>query len=331
MGSAQERFAEYQKLKEQGRELLEAAALERARQMLDQARVTLDDLVRQEQTEVSGYLERASHALVEKNLALGDSFLKEENFELAREHFKLANDFAYSSQDRDEAQIRLGHLDQKEAPHETLEELAAKLRKTPDSPELIDEYATTLALEGYLPEAIRQFEKLSALTPENGEAHYRLGNAYFDARRYDDARRAYERAFDLGFEDKAELFYREGALVFHEKGDHPSAKKQYRKALEANPDHIDAIKGLAHLNVLEENSREAIELLDRAKQLDPEDEEARENIVDLYRQMNRYDEALLECARAVEQVPDPEAKERFRALRDEVELEREERQSDRAD
>jgi len=303
MSSPADHIIEYVRLKTQGSERLSVNALEDARQAIDQAREILENLYQAEHEEILDLLSKASHELCQKYLGLGDACVKESNLDQAKEHFKTAQNVASARQDREDAEIRLGQIDQREAPSESLEGLLKKLKDNPESPVALYDFATILALEGYLPEAIQNLQRLTEMTPGDGDVYYRLGNACFDARRYDEAAAAYEKALSIGFEDKAEIHYRQGRLVFHQHADHSMARRQFRRALDENPKHLDTLRGLGHLNELEENDEDAIQLFLRAVEIDPGDMEVRIKIVELYRRLGQFEAATEACKAALKADP----------------------------
>lgn len=312
--------------KRKGESLLDAGAYEQAKAALEQAKESLDKLYASFNDGIAAALLAAKRRIVEKNLALGDSHRAEGNEEAAREAYKIALDLA-DSRDRDEVLIRLGQIDQKEAPSENLEKLGQRVADNPDSAEAIYDFATELAMEGYLPEAIRYFERLVQLTPDDADVYYRLGNAHLDSKRLEDAESAYNRALELSFEDPAEIHYRLGWVEMEGRASTVEARKRFLKALELKPDHLESLKELAHLAQVDEDYEQAIEYLKTALKYDPEDAAACSELGDLYEAQGKLREAQEYWKKTIDLEPDGDAAEYAREKLAEVEEEQAERDS----
>ena len=307
--------------KRKGEQLLSAGAFEQAKMTLEKAREALDELYDSFNGSLQSSLAEAKRRIVEKNLALGDTYRAEQNEDAARECYKIALDLA-ESRDRDEVLIRLGQIDQREAPSENLEKLGQKVADNPDSAEAIYDFATELAMEGYLPEAIRYFERLVQLTPEDADVYYRMGNAFLDSKRLEEAERQYKKALDLKFEDPAEIHYRLGWVEMEGRASTVEARKRFLKALELKPDHLESLKELAHLAQVDEDYEQAIEYLKTALKYDAEDAAACSELGDLYEAQGKLTEAQQYWTKTIELEPDGDAAEYAREKLAEVEEER---------
>ena len=89
------------------------------------------------------------------------------------------------------------------------------------------------ALEGRLSEAAHAFEQAIALDPENGNAHYALGNVYAEMGRWADAVNAYYKAVSLNKEDVEALNNLGVALAT--RGQHVQAVAAFRRAIKVYP------------------------------------------------------------------------------------------------
>jgi tetratricopeptide (TPR) repeat protein len=306
--SWEETLQDVEERKRKGESLLSAGAYEEAKQALEGAKEALEKFYASFNDSLVASLTEARTRIVEKNLALGDTHKAEGNHELANERYKIALDLA-SDRDRDEVLIRLGQLEQREAPSENLERLGQKVADNPDSAEAIYDFATELAMEGYLPEAIRYFEKLAQMTPDDADVFYRLGNAYLDTKRLPEAETAYSKALELSFEDPAEIHYRLGWVEMEGRASTTEARKRFLKALEIRPDHLECLKELAHLAQVDENYEEAIDYLKTALKYDSEDAQVCSELGDLYEAQGKLTEAQQYWTKTIELEPDGDAAE----------------------
>jgi tetratricopeptide (TPR) repeat protein len=318
-----EKLHELDSKKAHGLDLLEKGAFEQAKRVLGEAKDLLDGWYRDQNEAIVEGLDRARARIVEKNLSMGDSSWAEGNLDAARECYKICLDLASGARERDEVLIKLGQIDQKEAPSENLEKLGQRASDNPESAEALYDFACELGMEGYLPEAIRSFEKLTRLTPDDGDVYYRLGNALLDSDRLEEARTAYERAIALEFEDKAEIHYRLGLVELAGRASHVEAKKHFKKALETRADHLECWKQLASLNRQEENYETAMECLEKALQHDPEDASTCTELGDLSESLGRKEQAVKWWTKAVEVDPEGDAAEYARERLGEVQVEEE--------
>jgi len=318
-----EDLADVETKRDQGERLLTAGAYEKARPILEMALETLEKCYKTQREVLTAKIDQARACIVEKNMQLGDTYWAEGNMEMARECYQVSLDLARSPRERDEVHIKLGQIDQKEAPSENLDRLGQKTQDQPDSPEALYDFATELAMERYLPEAIRYFQKLVEMTPDDADVYYRLGNALFDSQRWDEARAAYEKALSLEFDDKAEIHYRLGCLDLDGIPNPYEAKKQFRRALEIRADHVECLKRMARLNKLEESFEGAIECLHNALKYEPDDAGMWLELGDLYENLGRHEKSKEFWTKAIEVDPDGDAADYAREKLDRLELERE--------
>ncbi|HEX8286009.1 MAG TPA: tetratricopeptide repeat protein [Pyrinomonadaceae bacterium] len=90
-----------------------------------------------------------------------------------------------------------------------------------------------LALDGRLSEAAEAFERVVALDPANGNAHYALGNVYAEMGRWTDAIRAYHLALSLNKDDVEALNNLGVALGM--RGQHVQAAAAFERAVKIYP------------------------------------------------------------------------------------------------
>ncbi len=154
-----------------------------------------------------------------------------------------------------------------------------------DRTDFLARYDEAMALlgRGKVDDAIRLFEELSRRDPRNPSLFLQWGQALILAHRLPAARRVYERlvaidpAFGLGW-------YRLGQ-VRDNLGDLSGAEAAYRRAIEVDPLAVDPRKALASLLADRGRVREAIDLLEKARDLAPDDEAIRRDLERFWRRL----------------------------------------------
>ncbi len=291
----------YLEAKYEGDRLLEKGELEDANLRLQEAMEGLDRIYRREHDETFKLLSACWSQLVEKNLALGDAQLEDENVAQAREHYQIALDLAQTKEAKDEIRIKLGQTGPEKATT-GLARFFEEVQASPQNPEALYNFATELALEGFYPEAVTYFEKLVEATPDDPETMLRLANALADCERYADAERAYVRARELGCEE-AEIEFWMGKLQMA-RGDHPAAARHMLRTLELQADHLEAHRSLAHMRAVDGDYEKAIFSFGELLKLDPEDSEAYFELGELHEIRDEMEKARACWQKAVEVEPD---------------------------
>jgi tetratricopeptide (TPR) repeat protein len=118
--------------------------------------------------------------------------------------------------------------------------------------------------EEELKAAIERASKDVQASPTSYRAHFKLANAYADARNEE------------------------------------NAKTHYERALELNPKYIEALVNLGTLYSDLEQPGEAIQYFEKALGLNPDDCKARSNLGNAYYALERYPDAMYEYERAIE-------------------------------
>lgn len=120
---------------------------------------------------------------------------------------------------------------------EKAEQLFKKvIEENPRDGNSYDLYASYLEREGRLGEAIENYEKAYQYNPENRGIAFRLGNAYFEAKRYRDAIELFEKAkeaFDKDIEIREKL-----AESYAKVGEYRNAIEEYELIIEQVPKHV---------------------------------------------------------------------------------------------
>jgi tetratricopeptide (TPR) repeat protein len=184
--------------------------------------------------------------------------------------------------------------------------------------------------QGQYTEAVTSLNKSIEIRP-NLEAFNNLGNAYFQLRRFSDAATAFQRGLNLDDSDWL-LWGNLGDSLFWS-GQHSQSVNAYEKAieragrrLEVNPRDTTVLAFLADYNAMSRHSQKAVEQIEKALALAPEDGEVRLRAAIVYNQLSDDEKCLASLAKAaslgysvkaIEDTPDFDhlhGNRRFRAL-----------------
>jgi tetratricopeptide (TPR) repeat protein len=116
--------------------------------------------------------------------------------------------------------------------------------------------------------AIEFLKKASELQPENQDVLVNLGNANFDAGRYEEAEKVYTQVLAKKPEDadiRADLAL---SFVFRDKPDYDRAIKEFNTVLETNPTHVLALQNLTVAYTKKSDSAAANATLAKLEQVD---------------------------------------------------------------
>lgn len=167
--------------------------------------------------------------------------------------------------------------------------------------------AQVLDTMGELQQAIALLEDLVARFPEAIAAHQGLGDFLRRDNRHQDAVDAYSRAIELmeaqGLSGEWPLWF--ARAVAHERNDQwPEAEADFRRALVYAPDQPLVLNYLGYSLVeRRENLDEALEMIERAVEGDPDSGYIVDSLAWALFRLGRYDEALPHMERAVELMP----------------------------
>ncbi len=116
-------------------------------------------------------------------------------------------------------------------------------------------------------EAIDEFKHAITLKPNYAEAHYHLGNAYFNLHRYEES------------------------LV------------SYKQAVKLKPKYVDAQFSLGILSSMLSNNNDAIKAFKQVIKLQPNNSKAAFSLGNVYYELEKYDEAVEAYKQAVKSSP----------------------------
>ncbi len=179
---------------------------------------------------------------------------------------------------------------------------AARTESASDSPQLI---AAPIANPGSL-RAVEQAKEYVRSNPENAEAHYRLGTAYFDAFMYEDAVKANIKAIRIN-PDHAEAHNSLG--VAHGKlNKYHEAIVDFQQAVRIRPEYAEAHNNMGLVFETLDRSDAAIKAYNQAIEIDNEYFAAHYNLGNLYLMKGDFSRAITPLKTAARLRPEEQYK-----------------------
>ena len=230
-------------------------------------------------------------------------------FEEAEPHLRHA--IALNPQEKN-AHFNLGNVLYEQGRYEEAVGVArVAVEQRPDFAEAHTTLGMTFAALGRFEEAEPHLRRAIALQPNEATAHSNMGIVLFYLGRSDEALQHFDQALSLdptleearanrelaqtavlrpASSQTAERYFLMGAAA--EENSQPEAEEYYMRAVEIDPHHTKAIRGLAHLRVEQQRYDEALKLFQRLIDIDPSDAVAHGNRGIVFSYLGRYDEAL---------------------------------------
>ncbi len=124
-------------------------------------------------------------------------------------------------------------------------------------------------------EALSLFGEVAAKIPFYGEVYLLMGDIQLQRGFYHEAAQCFERAGEYGFLDGAtrRLVLEKTAAAYYNARDYARARESAQAALKGNLGSLDALLFLSALDIREEKFESALELLERARKIDPDNPE----------------------------------------------------------
>ncbi len=213
----------------------------------------------------------------------------------------------------------------------------ALLNENPNDAKVRAEYANALSAAGRFDDAVQQFnylvsnrgtrdqnllglaealyrakrytEALAVIDaylqrePNNGYAYRLKGLIYSEQRRLNEAVAAFQKAIEINPQDVDAKLFLAHAYAMNE-GTFPEAVNAYRQVLEAQPDNIEVRAELARIYSEANNHGEAIQQYRALLQQHPKEVKIRADLVRALVKAEKYPEAIQECEELVKTEPD---------------------------
>jgi len=146
------------------------------------------------------------------------------------------------------------------------------------------------------------FRRTLAVTGDNFEVYFGLGNYYLGAVRLDDAVANYERAYQMNPND-LQLLHNLGVAWFR-KGNYEQAVSYYQSAIRIKPGQPENHSALGDAFIRLKKPDEAIAEYQEALRLKPADWVVHTSLGEIFEEQKRYPEAIAEFTQALRLEPD---------------------------
>jgi tetratricopeptide (TPR) repeat protein len=156
--------------------------------------------------------------------------------------------------------------------------------------------------QGHIDAVIDHARRALALQPDNPVALQTLGNALYDAQRFDEAIGIYHQG--LAVQPNSAGIYNNLGNALHAAGKLEEAAEAYRHAVTLRPDAAELHANLGHILCLLERIDEAVECYRRAIAIDPNDADIRTVLGTLLRPRKEFEEACEHYRHALRLRPD---------------------------
>jgi tetratricopeptide (TPR) repeat protein len=142
------------------------------------------------------------------------------------------------------------------------------------------------------------YQKAINLAPNHIEAHFKMGLAYHNSKKYDKAILCYQKCIDID-PNHAEAHYNMG-VNYDRLKEYNEAILCCQKAVAINPNHAQAHIGMgnAYLDLKEYN--ESILCYQKAVAIDPKNAAAHYNMGNAYGKLKNYTQAILCCQKCID-------------------------------
>jgi tetratricopeptide (TPR) repeat protein len=175
------------------------------------------------------------------------------------------------------------------------------LELDPDNADALFELATLLRVLRRFEEALPLLNRLQQLTPDDLQVVADIGRCFSGLRRFDEAEAMLRRALN-GLDD-ANTRYDLG-LVLDRTGRPTEAVAEYRRALERNPTHRDALNNLGVMLARGGRLSESVQLFERLVEADPANPDAHSNLGALLLSSAQPERAAVEFRAALDIDPE---------------------------
>ena len=140
----------------------------------------------------------------------------------------------------------------------------------PNTAHLWNEWGLTLVQSGDIDGGIAKMLQAQALDPEFDQTYQYLGEAYFQAKRYDEAEEALRRAAALN--DNVLGVHSMLGFIYFERGDLPAALRENLRAVEIVPNDVASRRNLAQIYWDLGETQKALEQVDAAIRVAPDNQ-----------------------------------------------------------
>ncbi len=144
--------------------------------------------------------------------------------------------------------------------------------------------------QGNIANAIKEYEAVLLLDPNNAEAHNNLGVIYREQNELDRAAEHYQ--FVVSLNPGMEEAHNNLGVIYYIKGNFREAGAEYRKALELNPGNLKSLINVGLVYKSQGQTQKAIEVMEDVLKEDTFQTEAHYNLAILYEEMGHQEMAV---------------------------------------
>ncbi len=142
---------------------------------------------------------------------------------------------------------------------------------------------------GKIENAIKEYEAVLVLDPNNAEAHNNLGVIFREKNELDKAAKHYQ--FVVSLNPAMEEAHNNLGVIYYLKGNFREAGAEYRKALELNPGNLKSLINIGLVYKSQGLTQKAIEIMEDVLTEDTFQTEAHYNLAILYEEMGHQEMA----------------------------------------
>jgi tetratricopeptide (TPR) repeat protein len=193
-------------------------------------------------------------------------------------------------------------------PDKAMAEAEAAIKTYPKDQDLAILHATLLGERGHVDEAVAELQTFLTQRPIDRAIHISIAQIYLQAKRFDDAEQAIQKALDLSPnpEDREYALFVQGS-IFERQKKYDQAEQTFKKVLSVDPLNASASNYLGYM-LADRGVRleESVKYIQKALELEPKNGAYLDSLGWAYFKMGRYDlaEAPLEdAARLIQNDP----------------------------
>ncbi|MCH8955142.1 CHAT domain-containing protein [candidate division KSB1 bacterium] len=176
---------------------------------------------------------------------------------------------------------------------EAIPELQRLIQEDPQLSNAYRSLAEAYIYQGDFEAAKDYFESLRQKNSQNAYLYYALGRIAFAQNNLNSAITKLKKAIELQ-PDYAEPYGLRGGLpeIYHAKKDLDTGAQYFRDLIKANPENACGYYGLARIHIKKYELQEALDILSKAVELDPELTLAHQSMIFLLFRLSKYDDVL---------------------------------------
>jgi len=176
---------------------------------------------------------------------------------------------------------------------EAIPELQRLIQEDPQLSNVYRSLAEAYIYQGDFEAAQGYFESLRQKNPQNAYLYYALGRIAFAQNNLNSAITKLKKAIELQ-PDYAEPYGLRGGLpeIYHAKKDLDTGAQYFRDLIKANPENACGYYGLARIHIKKYELQEALDMLSKAVELDPELTLAHRSMIFLLFRLSKYDDVV---------------------------------------